>query len=96
MDMIEKLPWYGNYNTILEDRRIAEKSIEDLENSEKHLLRVKKFYKNLGADYKKNNWIVQAEEDISVKNKAEYSRLSQLKREVRLCNIIENAVQKAG
>ncbi len=94
MDMIEKLPWYGNYNTILEDRRIAEKSIEDLENSEKHLLRVKKFYKNLGADYKKNNWIVQAEEDISVKNKAEYSRLSQLKREVRLCNIIENAVQK--
>lgn len=94
MSVIEKLPWYDDYNLVLEGRRIAEKGIEDLENPEKQLQRVKKFYKNLGADYSKNNWIVQVEEDISITNKGEDSRLSQLKREVEFGNILENAVQK--
>lgn len=94
MAIIEKLPWYGDYNLILEGRRIAEKGIEDLENPEKQLQRVKKFYKNLGADYTKNNWLAQVEEDISLTNKGEDSRLSQLKREVKFGNILENAVQK--
>lgn len=94
MSVIEKLPWYDDYNLVLEGGRIAEKGIEDLENPEKQLQRVKKFYKNLGADYSKNNWIVQVEEDISITNKGEDSRLSQLKREVEFGNILENAVQK--
>jgi len=94
MALIEKLPWYDDYNLILEGRRIAEKGIEDLENPEKQLQRVKKFYKNLGADYTKNNWLAQVEEDISMTNKGEDSRLSQLKREVKFGNTLENAVQK--
>lgn len=94
MAIIEKLPWYDDYNLILEGRRIAEKGIEDLENPEKQFQRVKKFYKNLGADYTKNNWLAQVEEDISMTNKGEDSRLSQLKREVKFGNILENAVQK--
>ncbi len=94
MDIIEKLPWYDDYNLILEGRRIAEKGIEDLENPEKQFQRVKKFYKNLGADYLKNNWLVQVEEDISLTNKGEDSRLNQLKREVKFGNILESAVQK--
>ena len=94
MVIIEKLPWYDDYNLILEGRRIAEKGIEDLENPEKQLQRVKKFYKNLGAEYSKNNWVAQVEEDISMTNKGEDSRLNQLKREVKFGNILENAVQK--
>lgn len=94
MDIIEKLPWYHDYNLILEGRRVAIKGIEDLENPEKQLQRVKKFYKNLGADYSKNNWLAQVEEDISVTNRGEDSRLSQLKREVKFGNILESAVQK--
>lgn len=94
MAIIEKLPWYDDYNLILEGRRIAEKDIEDLENPEKQLQRVKKFYKNLGADYTKNNWLAQVAEDISMTNKGEDCRLSQLRREVKFGNILENAVQK--
>lgn len=94
MDIIEKLPWYDEYNLILEGRRVAEKNIEDLENPEKQFQRVKKFYNNLGADYSKNSWINQVEEDISMTSKGEDSRLSQLKQEVRFGNILENAVQK--
>lgn len=94
MAIIEKLPWYDDYNLILEGRRESEKGIEDLENPEKQLQRVKKFYKNLGADYTRNNWLAQVEEDISMTNKGEDSRLSQLKREVKFGNILENAVQK--
>ena len=94
MAIIEKLPWYDDYILILEGSRIAEKGIEDLENPEKQLQRVKKFYKNLGADYTKNSWLAQVEQDISMTNRGEDSRLSQLKREVKFGNILENAVQK--
>lgn len=94
MDVIEKLPWYDDYNFILEGRRIAEKNIEDLENPEKQLQRIKKFYKNLGADASKNDWINQVEEDIWITKKGEDSRLSQLKKEVKFGNILEAAVQK--
>lgn len=94
MAIIEKLPWYDDYIRVLEGRRISEKEIEDLENPEKQLQRVKKFYKNLGADYLKNDWIFQAEEHIVTTNKGEHSRLSQLKREVKFGNVLENAVQK--
>lgn len=94
MAIIEKLPWYDDYNLILEGRRIAKKGIEDLENPEKQLQRVKKFYKNLGADYSKNNWLAQVEEDISITSKGEDSRLSQLKKEVKFGNILESAVLK--
>lgn len=94
MTIIERQSWYDNYNFILERRRIAEKDIEDLENLEKQFQRVKKFYKSLGADYSKNNWLTQVEKDISVTNKGEDSRLSQLKKEVNFGNILENAVLK--
>lgn len=94
MAIIEKLPWYDDYIFILEGRRIAEKGIEDLENPEKQLQRIKKFYKNLGADYSKNNLLVQVEEKISNTNKGKDSRLRQLKREVRFGSILESAVQK--
>lgn len=94
MDIDEKLPWYDEYNLAIESRKIAEKGIEDLENPEKQLQRVKKFYSNLGADYKKNSWISQAEENISMIFKDENGRLNQLKREVNFGNILENAVKK--
>lgn len=94
MDIIEKLPWYENYILTLEGRRIAEKRIEDLENPEKQLQRVKKFYKNLGADSTKNKWLVQVEEDITSSNKGEDSRLSQLRRQMKFGTILENAVEK--
>lgn len=94
MSLIEKLPWYDDYNLVLEGRRIAEKSIEELENPEIQLQRIKKFYKNLGADYTKNNWLKQVEEDILNTNKDEGSRLNQLKQKVKFANILENAVQK--
>lgn len=48
----------------------------------------------MGADYSKNNWLTQVEENISDTNKGEDSRLSQLKREVKFGNILENAVLK--
>lgn len=94
MNIIERLPWYDDYNLILEGRRIAKEGIEDLENPEKQLEKVKNFYKNLGADYLKNNWLVQVEEGISMTNRGEDSRLSQFKREVKFGNILESAVQK--
>lgn len=94
MSIIEKLPWYDDYILVLEGRRISEKEIEDLENPEKQLQRVKKYYENIGADYSKNTWVVQAEEHIVTTNKGEDSRLSQLKREVKFGNVLENAVQK--
>ena len=64
MNVIDRLPWHDNYILILEGKRIAEKDIEDLENPEKQFQRIKKFYENLGADYSKNNWLTQVEEDI--------------------------------
>ena len=94
MAILEKLPWYDDYVLVLEGSRISEEEIEDLENPEKQLQRVKKFYKNLGADYSKNDWIVQTEEHIVTTNKGEDSRLSQLKREVKFGSVLENAVQK--
>lgn len=94
MAIIERLPWYDDYNRILEGCRVAEKGIEDIENPEKQFQRIKKFYKNLGADYSKNDWLTQVEGDISVTNRGEDSRLSQLKREVKFGNILENAVLK--
>ena len=94
MTIIEKLPWYSDYIYILEECRIAEKEIEDLENPEKQLQRVKKFYKNLGADCTKNNWFAEAEKNISFSNKGENSRLNQLKRDVKFGISLENAIQK--
>lgn len=94
MDIVEKLPWYDDYIRVLEGKRISEKEIEDLENPEKQLQRVKKFYENLGADYLKNSWIIEAEEHIVFTNKGEDSRLSQLMRDVKFGNVLENAVQK--
>lgn len=87
------MPWYDNYMLILEGKRNAEKEIEDLENPEKQLQRVKKFYQNLGADYSKNIFLLQVEEDITISNKGENSRLSQLKREVKIGTVMENAVR---
>ena len=92
MGIIEKMPWYENYMLILERKRIAEKEIDDLENPEKQLLRVKKFYQNIGADYSKNQLFSQAEDDIILSNKGKNSRLSHLKREVKIANVMENAV----
>lgn len=92
MDIIEKLPWYDDYMLILEGKRIAEKGIEDLENPEKQLQRIEKFYLNIGADYLKNQWILQVEENITYLNRGENSRLKQLKREVKFGSAIENAV----
>lgn len=92
MERIEKLPWYDNYILILEGRKTAEKEIEDLQNPEKQLQRVKKFYQNMGADHSKNQWISRAEEDIVFLNRGESSRLSQLKREVKIGTVMEKAV----
>ena len=94
MDIIEKLPWYDEYNFILEGRRIAQKGIEDLENPQRQLQRVKKFYKNLGADYSKNIWMIQAEEDITITDKEEAGRLGELKRKVEFGDTLESAVQQ--
>jgi hypothetical protein len=93
MGIIEKLPWYEDYVLVLEERRNIEKSIEDLENPAKQLERIKKFYKNVGADYLKNSWLVQVENDISATNKGEDSRLNQLKKAVKFANALESAVQ---
>lgn len=93
MERIEKLPWYDNYMLILEGRRIAEKEIEDLQNPEKQLQRVKKFYQNIGADYSKNRWLAQMEENIFLLTKGESSRLGQLKREAKIGIVMENAVK---
>lgn len=94
MDKIEMLPWYDDYLLILEECRLAEKAIEDFENPEKQLQRVKKFYNNIGADYLKNNWLLQEEENIMLSNGDEDGRLGQLKREVRVGKAIENALLK--
>jgi hypothetical protein len=83
MNVIDRLPWHDNYILILEGKRIAEKDIEDLENPEKQFQRIKKFYENLGADYSKNNWLTQVEEDISLTRNGEEGRLVQLKNEVK-------------
>ncbi len=74
MNVIDRLPWHDNYILILEGKRIAEKDIEDLENPEKQFQRIKKFYENLGADYSKNNWLTQVEEDISLTRNGEEGR----------------------
>lgn len=94
MEKIDKLPFYDNYMLLVEGKRTAEKEIVELENPEKQLERIKKFYKNLGADYSKNQWLAEAEENVSAANRGEDSRMSQLKREVRLGTIVENAVEK--
>lgn len=93
MDKIDRLPWYDNYILLLEGKKYAEASIEDLENPVKQLQRVKKFFNNLGADYTKNTILTQAEAKISLSNKGDDSRLSQLKREVKVGIVIENAVR---
>lgn len=94
MDKIEMLPFYDNYMLLVEGKRIAEKEIIELENPEKQLERVKKFYQNIGADYKKNQWLVETEENISETNRGEDSRMSHLKRDARLGSVVENAVVK--
>ena len=94
MNVIDRLPWHDNYILILEGKRIAEKDIEDLENPEKQFQRIKKFYEYLGADYSKNNWLTQVEEDISLTRNGEEGRLVQLKNEVKFANVLEKAVQK--
>lgn len=93
MERIDTLPWYDNYMLILENKTEAEKGIEDLENPEKQLQRVKKFYQNLGADYTKNELLVEVEANISLSNSGEDSRLNQLKREVKIAKIIDNAIR---
>lgn len=94
MEMIEKMPWYDTYMLLTEGKKAAEKEIEELENPEKQLQRVKKFYQNLGADYVRNQWLAQAEDDIIHLNCGQNSRLSQLKHEVRLGTAVEDAVVK--
>ncbi len=94
MNGMEKLPFYDDYMLLVEGKRVAEKEIVELENPEKQLERIKKFYQNIGADYSKNQWLIEAEENISETNRGEDSRMSQLKRDVRLGTVIENAVEK--
>lgn len=94
MGIVEKLPWYNDYTLVIEGRRLAEQGIEDIENPEKQLQRIKKLYKSIGAEYSKNSWIIKAEEDLNAANDGENSRLAQLKREVKFATAIENALQK--
>ena len=94
MNGMEKLPFYDDYMLLVEGKRVAEKEIVELENPEKQLERIKKFYQNIGADYSKNQWLTEAEENISETNRGEDSRMGQLKRDVRLGTVIENAVEK--
>lgn len=94
MEKIDKLPFYDNYMLLVEGKRVAEKEIIELENPEKQLERIKKFYQNIGADYSKNKWLMETEENISATNRGEDSRMSQLKSDVRIGMIVENAVEK--
>lgn len=94
MDIIERLPWHYKYMILTEGLKNIEKEIEALENPEKELQRVKKFYNNIGADYTKNRWICQVEEDITQLTKGSNSRLSQLKEEKRIGTVLEAAVTK--
>ncbi|MBR5509936.1 MAG: hypothetical protein IKV59_07770 [Lachnospiraceae bacterium] len=94
MEVMDKLPFYAKYMMLLENRSIAEKEIEELENPERQLHRVKKFYRNLGADPDKNRWIVQMQEDMETANWENSSRLHQLKQEMRESILVENAVKK--
>lgn len=94
MEKIDKLPFYDNYMLLVEKKRVAEKEIIELKNPEKQLERIKKFYQNIGADYSKNQWLMEKEENISATNRGEDSRMSQLKGDVRLGTIVESAVEK--
>lgn len=94
MNGMENLPFYDEYMHLVESKRDAEKEIVELENPEKQLERIKKFYQNIGADYSKNQWLTEAEENISETNRGEDSRMSQLKRDVKLGTVVENAVEK--
>ncbi len=94
MEKIENLPFFDNYMLLVEGKRVAEKEIIEIENPEKQLERIKKFYQNLGADYTKNQWMVEVESNISETNMGEDSRMNQLKSEVRLGSVVENAVKK--
>ena len=94
MDKIEKLPFYNYYMFLVEEKSAAEKEIAELESPEKQLERIKKFYQNLGADYTQNQWMVEKESNISEENKGEDSRINQLKRTVRIGNVVENAIEK--
>jgi len=94
MDKIENLPFYDTYMLLVEGKRVAEKEIVELENPEKQLERIKKFYQNIGAVYTRNQWVVETESNISEMNSDEDSRLNQLQRTVRLGSIVENAVLK--
>lgn len=91
MEIIENLPFYDDYMELVEAKRVAEKEIVELENPEKQLERIKKFYQNVGADYTKNEWIVETERDISG---GEERLLNRLKQDVRLGSVVENAVKK--
>ena len=79
---------------LLEGKRRAEKDIIELENPEKQLQRIIRFYQNLGANYTKNQWLSQTEQEITFTNKGENSRLSLLIEEVKTGNIFEKAVTK--
>jgi hypothetical protein len=94
MGIVENLPWYEDYIFVIEGRRLAEQEIEDIENPEKQLQRIKKLYKSIGAEYSKNSWIIKVEEDLNAANDGENSRLAELKREVKFATVIENALQK--
>ena len=93
MDYTDRLPWQDDYKFIMEERRLAEKELEDLENPEKQLRRIKQFFQDLGADYSKNSWVTKAESDINAINKGENSRLNLAKKAVNFGNALENAVQ---
>ena len=84
MEIISELSFYDDYMQLVKDKQNAEKEIPQLENPERQLERIKLFYRNIGADYAKNKWLAVAEANISINNKGEDSRLSRLRRTVRL------------
>ncbi len=94
MEIISELSFYDDYMQLVKDKQNAEKEIPQLENPERQLERIKLFYRNIGADYAKNKWLAVAEANISINNKGEDSRLSRLRRIVRLGVIFQNAVEK--
>lgn len=93
MDRMENLPWYKNYMLILEQKQTAEKEIEDFENSEKQLQRIKRFYQKIGAACSKNQWISKEDDAIALSNREETGRLSQLKSMVDIGTVLEKVVQ---
>ena len=78
---------------ILEQKQTAEKEIEDLENSEKQLQRIKRFYQKIGAACSKNQWISKEDDSIALSNRKETGRLSQLKSMVDIGTVLDKVVQ---